>query len=430
MNILITGANGFIGHHLVTALAHQGHQIMAGFHHEVIFSKNLANVNSFKCDFKQLSTPNDWLNKLTNIDIVINTVGIISETASQQFKCLHQNTAIALFKACENANVKKVIQISALGADNAAFTQFHRSKKAADDFLKTLKLNWVIILPSIVYGAGAKSLNLFKTLAALPVTPLLENGNQKIQPIHINDFCKAITKLVSNESVSNIKIAFVGSKPINMRSVYVLLKQWLGINTYRFIEIPFIVMIITSKISNLLHLSVISADSLKMLQQGNTADVTPFVNLFGFTPQSFSDSLHFHPALQADRWHVKLLILKPILRLSIAFIWIFTAIVSLFIYPEEDSYYLLQQLMIQGNYAPLILYSAATIDLVLGVATLINFRLKLIGIIQILIIIAYTILISIFLPEQWLHPFGAISKNIPLMVAIVIMIVLHDKKWR
>ncbi len=430
MNILITGANGFIGHHLVSALAHQGHQIIAGFHHQVTFPHNSTHVNSFKCDFKQFSSPSDWFEKLKNIDVVINTVGIISETPSQQFKCLHQNSAIALFKACENANVKKIIQISALGADNTAISQFHRSKKVADDFLKTLKLNWVIILPSIVYGSGAKSLNLFKPLAALPITPLLENGNQKIQPIHINDFCKAITKLVSNESISNIEMAFVGPEAISMRSIYVLLKQWLTINSCRFVEIPFIVMILTSKIFSLLHFSIISTDSLKMLQQGNTADVAPFVNLFGFTPQSFSDYLHYQPALQADRWHLKLLVLKPILRLSIAFIWIFTAIVSLFIYPKEDSYHLLQQLMIPGNYAALILYSAATIDLVLGVATLINFRLKLIGIIQILIIIAYTILISLFLPEQWLHPFGAISKNIPLIVAIIIMIVLHDKKWR
>lgn len=430
MNILITGANGFIGRHLAYALQNNGHHVVVCIHKKNHITNFNSNFRIIICDYNRDNTLKKWLNRLANIDVVINSVGIFKETVTQKFEQLHHKTPITLFKASDIIGVRKIINISALGADESAFSKFHLSKKAADDFLKKLKLNWIVIKPSIVYGPGARSMDLFKMMAALPITPLLDSGNQKIQAIHIDDFCKAVNYLVTNEELKHLEIAFVGAEAITMKNSFIVLKQWLNMESHRFVKIRYSVMLLLSKFSEKVNHIPITVESIKMLRHGNTADVTPFIYYFGFKPLDFASSLNKFPAQQADQWHAKLFVLKPFLKISIAFIWIFTGITSAFIYPVESSYSLLEQLGIKGYLAPITLYSAATLDFFSGIAILLSYKLKLIGILQITIIVSYTLIISLFLSEQWSHPFGAISKNIPLIVATMIMLVLHDKKWR
>jgi len=427
MRILITGATGFIGQHLVSTLRELGHQITACVRDTHSYTLNHPSIEAIACDYNKDTQIDDWLPRLKNIDIVINAVGIIKETKNQTFDTLHRDTPIALFKACEKIKVKKVIQISALGADDTAFSQYHLSKKAADDFLISLDLNWVIIMPSIVYGHDAKSMFLFTTMAALPITPVINNGNQKIQPIHIKDVCTAISKLCNGSSITKTYIPLVGPEPLTIRELTGYLKKWLGFKKSRLINIPNKIALIVAWLIQFMPNSIISPESIRMLNKGNTSDVSLFINIFGFTPISFKQSLMQSPARQADKWHAKLTILRPLLKFSIAFVWIVTGIVSIFIYPIESSFNLLSQVGITYPYNYFALYTAATLDFIIGISILVNYRIKIIGIAQIILILSYTLLITLFLTEQWAHPFGPIVKNIPLIASILIMISLEDK---
>lgn len=427
MRILITGANGFIGQHLLSALKEQGHQIVACVRDTLTYQSNHPSIQTITCDYNKDTHIEEWLPRLKNIDVVINAVGIIKQTKTQQFDTLHRDTPIALFKACEKLGVKRVIQISALGADETAFSQYHLSKKAADDFLKTLYLNWTIVMPSIVYGPNAKSMSLFTTMAALPVTPLINSGKQEIQPIHINDVCKAICKLINESAIIKESIPLVGPAPIMMKELTIQLKKWLGLTKSRFINVPNKTAMILAWFAQLTPNSIISTESIKMLNKGNTGDVTHFTNVFGFSPINLEQSLMQNPARQADRWYAKLTILRPLLKLSIAFVWIYTGIISLYVYPIESSFHLLYQVGISHPYNLFSLYLAAALDFIIGISILINYRIKSIGKIQIALILSYTVLITAFLAEQWTHPFGPVSKNIPLIVSILIMISLEDK---
>jgi uncharacterized protein YbjT (DUF2867 family) len=77
--------------------------------------------------------------RLTGVDAVINTVGILREGRGRRF-AIHDQVPRALFAACPEAGVRRAIQVSALGADASAASRFHLSKRAADDFLATLDL--------------------------------------------------------------------------------------------------------------------------------------------------------------------------------------------------------------------------------------------------------------------------------------------------
>jgi len=131
---------------------------------------------------------------------------------------------------------------------------------------------------------------------------------------------------------------------------------------------------------------------------------------------------------QAQRWHSRLYLLRPLMRYVLAFVWIWTGIVSAFLYPQEQSYQLLSAVGISGVVLPIMLYSAAFIDFIIGISVLFAWRVRLVAQLQIGMIVIYTIIISFALPDFWLHPFGPILKNLPLLIFIVIWSVLEEQK--
>ena len=422
MNILITGASGFIGQHLLRACLDRGHQVSACVRDPNRLQRYFPEARAVKSDFSKDHESSIWLERVAGIDVVINAVGIIQQSGRNSFDALHTQAAVALFKACEMTNVGKVIQISALGADDSAFSQYHLSKKAADDYLSTLDLDWIILRPSIVYGPGAKSMRLFQALAALPCTPLLGTGEQLIQPIHIDDLSSAVLALVESDTIQPQRINVVGPSPVTVKTLYSLLKSWQGNTQASFINIPYQLALTAAQFGSMFNNTTVNPETLKMLAKGNTGDVYAFVELFGFTPQSMQQALYRRPPLQSELLDAKLYFLLPLLKFSLALLWIATGFISVFGYPVESSYTMLQQVGVPAFLMPITLYSAATLDIALGLALLISYQLRLALLLQILTVVIYTLIISISMPELWLHPFGPITKNIPLLVSTFVLL--------
>ncbi len=106
-----------------------------------------------------------------------------------------------------------------------------------------------------------------------------------------------------------------------------------------------------------------------------------------------------------------------LMRYSLAAVWIVTGLLSLGIYPQEDSFALLARIGIEGTAASAALYLGSTADIIFGLMTLLA-PSKRLWQAQALLVLIYTIVISIYLPEFWLHPFGPILKNIPFLTLL------------
>ena len=323
--------------------------------------------------------------------------------------------------------VKRIIQISALGADESAISPYHQTKHKADQCLQALDLDWIILKPSVVYGPGSASMNFFKAMASLPIISLIDSGQQCIQPIHIDDLVKATLQLVSQDKTANKSINMVGPTAITMKDLYSVLRNWLGKPRPRFFSIPAWFAIVTAELLGRLSSAPLSADAIRMLNRGNIAEIQPFIDEFGYQSKSVKQAFNDTPAIQADRWYAELYLLNPLLRFAIAFVWIYTGIISAFFYPLENSYQMLSRVGISADWQAVTLYTASGLNILLGITILFSYRIVLLGMVQLLIITIYTVLISLFLPEYWLHPFGPLSKNIPLIVSILIMITLAKR---
>ncbi|MCK4743569.1 MAG: NAD-dependent epimerase/dehydratase family protein [Sulfuriflexus sp.] len=269
MKILLTGSSGFIGSHITTALELAGHEL-------IIASRSRG------MDFNHLLKADDWLPYLQGVQVVINSVGIIAETRGQTFNILHTQAPVALFHACVEVGVERVVQISSLGADDEAFTPYQLSKKSADDLLRSLPLEWFVLRPSLVYGTGGKSTALFKQMANLPLIPVVEQGTQLIQPVHITDLVDAVLACIDATSTRRT-IDIVGPRVISFSGWLQRLRLKAGKNTANTLSVPFKLMLVLSYLGHFV-VPLLHPDNLRMLQQGNTADVQQLSELLGRMP--------------------------------------------------------------------------------------------------------------------------------------------------
>ncbi|HEU4855317.1 MAG TPA: NAD(P)H-binding protein [Nitrosospira sp.] len=435
--ILITGASGFIGSHLVVALAAAGHRIVCATRRGQLEDiRDIRNIRDPKesqltyiaADFTRDFDMEVWKKRLAGIDVVINAAGILREHGSQTFLALHDLAPRALFAACQAANVK-VLQISALGADENARSRYHLSKKAADDALlapQNKRNKSVVVQPSLVYGPGGTSAQLFNLIASLPVIPLPGPGDQRIQPIHIDDLTRAVVMLVETDRYLGQRIPLVGPEPITFRDYLRELRHLMGLGPARFLPVPAGFVEFSARIGQRLGKGLLDLETWQMLQRGNIADPATTGALLGRNPRPVREF--------ASKWEVKALRLSAllgwlqiVLRVSLAAVWFVAGAVSMGIYPVEESYVLLGRVGITGSLAPIGLYGAAAMDIAFGFGTLFLRNRRLLWIAQVTLIGVYMVAITLFLPEFWLHPFGPLIKNLPILAVILLLYELEKR---
>ncbi|MGV3570223.1 MAG: SDR family oxidoreductase [Ramlibacter sp.] len=418
MRVLLTGASGFIGRAVESALRRNGHTVVGVLRRPVAGAGEVV-----QADFAQVPSRAWWQARLAGIDAVVNTVGIIREQPGQTFQALHTDAPAELFHACAAAGVRCVVQVSALGADAGASSRYHRSKKAADDVLRTLPLRAAIVQPSLVYGPGGSSAALFGKMAVAPLLPLPAGGRMRVQPVHVDDLVAGIVALLEAPPDGVRTFVFAGERPLPLREYLAELRDSLGEpGRLRVLPVPVALFRAGAGIAGRVPGSLLDTETADMLLAGNASDDNALPALLGRAPRQVRAFVAPDAAEPARRAAVLDLWL-PVLRVAVAFLWLWTGIVSLGLYPVQDSYALLARVGLHGALATVALYGAALLDLALGVLTLAapaRWRRRL-WLAQLALMGGYTVLITLFLPEQWLHPYGPISKNLPLAAAIALL---------
>jgi len=416
--ILVTGARGFIGSALTTALRARGHAVRAGVR------GHAARVEASRVavDFARDVDSSTWVPRLVGVDAVVNTVGILREHGEQTFERVHVATPRALFGACASLGIARVVQLSALGADASAVSAYHRSKREADDALaERVPTGWSA-QPSLVYGAGGASARLFDLLASLPLLPVPGRGTQRIQPIHVDDLVDALCALVERPPARGGRIALVGPEPLALRDYLAALRSGMQLSPTQALPLPEPVVRIAARAGGLSRQALLDRDTLAMLERGNVADAAATAALLGRAPRPAAAFIAPREAAAA-RTQARLAWLLPLLRVSVAIVWIVTGIVSLGVYPVDASYALLGRVGVPPALRPLMLYGAASLDLVLGalVFVLAADARRWLWRTQAALIVVYSALIAWRLPGFWIHPYGPMLKNIPLLAGLVLL---------
>src|SRR5690606_23555664 len=406
---MVLGA-GLIGGALARALRARGHQVVQA-------SRSAGGVGGIALDFSALPDDTALVGAMTGVDMLVNTVGIFRQSAEQSFDAVHVNAPLRLFEAARTAGVRRVLQLSALGADPDSPIAYFASKGRADAALLAAGLaGRCVVRPSLVFSPQGASTRWFALLASLPLTPLPGRGRQQIQPLHLDDLVTALVRLVEGPAIPGLLDA-VGPRPLALRDYLATFKRAMGTGGVLLATPMWLARAAAALGARAWPRAPLGPDALAMLARGSAADPAPMARVLGHAPRQPEEFFADAPLKQMCRdallgWSL------PLMRLCLAVMWIATGVVSVWIYPRAASLELLARVGLHGLLADAALWSAALLDIAIGLGLLLLRRRRLLYLAQLALVAAYTLVISIWLPEQWQHPFGPVLKNLPLLAMI------------
>ena len=423
MRILLVGATGFIARALAPALERAGHAVVRLSRHGDPDGRP-----SVALDVASARRARDWLGALTGVDAVVYAVGTFQEQGEQTFQALHVDGPHALYEACVTQGVRRVVHLSPPGPHDGAASRYHLTKRASDRHLLGLPLRATVLQPSLVFGPDGASARLFCRWAALPLVPVPGRGAQRVQPVHLDDVVDAIVATVQDDTTAGHTLALVGPEPLTLADYLRRLRRGLGLAPAPVVPVPMALARAATRVASRLGDRLADPEALDMLARGNAAPDTGMRRLLGRPPRPVATFI----GAPVDAWRVWAQAgwTLPMLRLAVAAVWLFTAVVSFGVFPVDQSRELLARVGAEGGFATLLLYGAAGTDLALGLAVLCLPHRRWVWVAQLLLIAGYTALITWRLPEFWWHPFGPILKNLPMLAAIALLAALEaPRRW-
>ncbi len=380
MNILILGATGFIGNSVFQSLVTD--------HTITIASRSpIDGYNRWvQIDFVEEI---NWDIILDGIDLVINAIGIIEG----DFDTIQTKVPLILYDSCKRKQIK-VIHISAIGAEmKNPPSQFLRSKKVTDDFLLRYE-NAIVVYPGIVLGRRGKSSQFFAEIAQFPVIPLFDN--KPIPMVHINQLTSLVKDIVEDFSKYHNQV-FAVSKSESLKDLFTALK---GKKAW-FIKVPEFMMKTLFFVFPKSSLGIFNKDTFKLFK---VLSLNYYESNFKEKATVFINSKN---TIKSDYFP------QLFALLSISFIWIWSGISSLISW--EESYKLTSELGTDHKLTAFLIYMGSVIDILLGVAIFFMKYRKKVIVVQVFVMLIYMLILSIYSPDYWIHPFGVLAKNIPLL---------------
>lgn len=427
MRVLVIGAYGFIGSHITAALTAADHEVVCAVRGARLDSR-FRGLKAIACDMTTDIDPGEWLPRLDGIDAVVNCAGILRETRHNTFRAVHEQAPAALFQACMQRGIRRVIQISALG--DPADGEFIASKHRGDQALAALPLDGLILRPSLVYSVHGSygGTSLLRAMSALPwILPVPGKGNQQVQPIAASDVGAAV---VAALTAPRQIIELVGPEVISLRDYLLTWRHWLGFSAARIIAVPSATIRMVATVSEWIGNGPLGLTMARMLERGNVGSpdaLQHMRNALDLTPRALTRVLDESPSHVQDRWHARLYFLLPALRISMALLWIVSGVVG-WMTPMAKISAATPDRAFSPDTLLAMARSTGTIDLLLGVLCLTRWRSPWVLSLMWVMLLGYTVGIGILWPVHWLDPFGGLLKNIPLMLVLIILLVTDERR--
>ena len=276
--VLLCGAQGFIGQALASQLRLQGFHVLAA-------SRQAQNA----INYGAMRSTADWLPHLQNVQIVINAVGSLRDqpgTGGADLETLHHQAPQALFDACAQAGVRRVLQLSALGVEGND-TDYARTKRAADAHLLALaaqgKLDGIVVRPSIVIGAQGASTQLFMQLARLPVLVLPAVMQQRLmQPVAVDELAEVMLRLLQSPTTGIVPLG--GPQRLSMAQMILSLRQQAGRSKALQLRLPDWATQASARLGDAVPTSPWCSASLQLASLDNCCDPAPMQQWLGRAP--------------------------------------------------------------------------------------------------------------------------------------------------
>lgn len=411
--VLILGADGFIGRHLAFGLRAKGWSVTA----QARNPSRLAAMGfpTLRADLTDRAThsPSFWTPHLPEGPALINAAGLLTGTEAD-FRAVHHDAPAAVLRALRG----QALLISAVGIQ--ADTPFARWRRETE----TLFEGHCILRPGLVLGEtsyGGSSL--LRALAAMPLRlPVVGDGQQRFNPIHAADLADVVAECLDKSAPGTWEIG--GPEVLSQTELVAGYRAWLGLSPVPPQHIPPPTARLLGRLGDALRLGPISATSVAQLQAGVLADPEPLLARLTTHPRSVSAFLTARPAGTQDLWQARLYLLKPLIRLTLSALWLASGLLGL----ATPAASFAPGLPLPEPLAIALARGFGLADLALGLALLRNWRPRPVALAQLALVFAYTAGLTLLAPALWLDPYGGLLKNLPVLTLMLVHLALVEER--
>jgi len=204
MDTLVTvfGGSGFLGRHVIRALAKRGYRIRVGVRRPDLAGHlqplgRVGQINSVQANVRY---PQSLAAAARDAHVVVNLVGVLFERGRQGFEAVQARGAGAVAEVAASHGAR-LVHVSAIGADPDSTSAYARSKAEGERLALAAVPGATIVRPSVVFGPEDDFLNRFAAMARIsPALPLIGGGETKFQPVFAGDVAEAVALAVDGKA--------------------------------------------------------------------------------------------------------------------------------------------------------------------------------------------------------------------------------------
>lgn len=412
--VLVVGVTGFIGAAVACRLHAAGARVI-GVSRSV--PKSAVPLRHVRLDIACAADPSAWRPHLDDVDAVVYCAGALQEGPDESLQDVHEVGPAALYRACAEAHVLRIVHLSALGVEHGA-TDFSRTKRAGDRALMESGLDWVILRPSVVVGRNAfGGAALLRGLAALPVLPVPEQAGT-LQVVHIDDVLDTVLFFLRAGAPAQLVLEVVGPHPWRFDELVGLFRRWLGWRPAGSMRLPRWLAALSFGFGDLMGRlgwrTAIRSNAGHELLRAGAGDPGRWTQLTGIVPRDIERVLLMEPASVQERWFARLYLLRPWIFAICALFWFATGVIALG--PGWDNgIALMNEGGVFGWPAAAVVIGGALCDIAVGLA--IGWRRTArAGVIAALVVtVAYGVIGTVLVPRLWSDPMGPMLKVLPIL---------------
>lgn len=290
--LLITGATGFIGSHLVARLVAQGERPRC-----LVRDKNraAAMLPIDKVELVQGETINPATLEpaMLGVDTIVHTAFLTADrkpSSGNQYEQTNVDGTRNLVNAAKAAGVKRIIELSGLGTRPDKPGSYMQGRYLSEQMVIESGLAWTIIRPSVLFGPHSSFVKGLADLVRVsPIVPLIGGGKTLFQPIHVDDVVTVITKILAEPERTNAKIYTIGGPDYySFSQVFDILLQAMHLHRLKvYAPLP-LVGIGAAVMEAILPKPPLTKAAMALFSFDNITDKDSVERDFGFTPISFA----------------------------------------------------------------------------------------------------------------------------------------------
>jgi NADH dehydrogenase len=290
--LLVTGATGFVGSHLVPRLVQAGKRVRA----LVRPTADIRKLEQLNVDivYGTVSDRQVLKEAMTGIDTVIHLVAVIVEQKNASFIQINHYGTKNVAKLAEESGVNRLIHISALGASSDHKFRYTHSKWLGEQEVRNSGIDWTLFQPSIMFGDGDEFINKLADIVRIaPIIPILGSGKTKFQPVWVEDICTCILKALDDNKTIGKTYQLGGPEHLTYEQIISIIMAKLNKRKLK-LHFPIPLMRPVVKImETILPNPPVTTDQLALLGLDNITSLESVHQHFGFHPKRLQDGIDY-----------------------------------------------------------------------------------------------------------------------------------------